>query len=73
MLALGAASAASWNVVGPILGNIVRPLLKEAIKGGLLLQKQVQSIAEEAWQDIEDLTAEAKAEMDRKKAKPKDK
>jgi hypothetical protein len=73
MLALGAASAASWNVVGPMLGNVVRPLLKEAIKGGLLLQKQVQSIAQEAWQDIEDLTAEAKAEMDRKKAKPKDK
>jgi hypothetical protein len=73
MFALGAASVASWNVVGPVLGNVVRPLLKEAIKGGLLLQKQVQSVAEEAWQDVEDLTAEAKAEMDRKAPKSKDK
>jgi hypothetical protein len=66
---LGAASAASWNIIGPILGNVVRPVLKEAIKTGIILQKQVQTIAQEAWQDVEDLTAEAKAEIDAKKKK----
>jgi hypothetical protein len=32
--------------------------------GGIILQKQVQTIAQEAWQDVEDLTAEAKAEVE---------
>ncbi|HEY7321265.1 MAG TPA: DUF5132 domain-containing protein [Candidatus Binatia bacterium] len=72
LFALGAASAASWNVISPILGNVVRPVLKEAIKTGIILQKQVQTIAQEAWQDVEDLTAEAKAEVDAGK-KPTDK
>jgi|SoiMetStandDraft_2_1073263.scaffolds.fasta_scaffold07031_5 hypothetical protein len=71
LFALGAASAASWNVISPILGNVVRPVFKEAIKTGIILQKQVQTIAQEAWQDVEDLTAEAKAELDAKK-KPAD-
>ncbi len=64
LFALGAVSAASWNVISPILGNVLRPALKEVIKGGIILQKQVQTIAQEAWQDVEDLTAEAKAEVD---------
>lgn len=64
---LGAASAASWNIISPILGNVLRPALKEIIKGGIILQKQVQTIAQEAWQDVEDLTAEAQAEIAAKK------
>jgi hypothetical protein len=68
LFALGAVSAASWNAISPVLGRVLRPALKEAIKGGIILQRQVQTIAQEAWQDVEDLTAEAKAEVD---AKPK--
>jgi len=64
LFGLGAASAASWNIIAPILGNVVRPVLKETIKAGIILQKQVQTIAQEAWQDVEDLTAEAKAEVE---------
>jgi Protein of unknown function (DUF5132) len=72
LFALGAASAASWNTISPILGNALRPVLKEVIKTGIIWQKQVQTIAQEAWQDVEDLTAEAKAEIDAK-TKPADK
>jgi hypothetical protein len=68
LFTLGAVSAASWNAISPVLGRVLRPALKEAIKGGIILQRQVQTIAQEAWQDVEDLTAEAKAEVD---AKPK--
>jgi hypothetical protein len=68
IFALGAVSATAWNVVVPILGSVLRPLVKEAIKGGILLGRQVQTLAEEAWQDVEDLTAEAQAELDSKKA-----
>jgi len=63
IFALGAASVAVWNVAAPVIGGILRPLVKEAIKGGILVGRQVQTIAEEAWQDVEDLTAEAQAEL----------
>jgi hypothetical protein len=73
LFALGAVSAASWNAISPVLGRVLRPALKEAIKGGIILQRQVQTIAQEAWQDVEDLTAEAKADVDAKtKAENKD-
>jgi hypothetical protein len=64
LFTLGAMSAASWGAVSPLLGKVLRPALKEVIKGGIILQKQVQTIAQEAWQDVEDLTAEAKAEVE---------
>jgi hypothetical protein len=64
LFALGAVSAASWNTVSPVLGKVLRPALKEAIKAGIILQKQIQTVAQEAWQDVEDLSAEAKAEVE---------
>ena len=61
---LGAASVAVLKAAAPVLGNIARPLLRETVKGGLLLQRQVQTVAQEAWQEVEDITAEAKADLD---------
>ena len=63
IFALGAASVAVWNAAAPVVGGILRPLVKETIKGGILLGRQIQTLAEEAWQDVEDLTAEAQAEL----------
>jgi hypothetical protein len=63
IFALGAASVAVWNVAAPVIGGILRPLVKETIKGGILVGRQIQTLAEEAWQDVEDLTAEAQAEL----------
>ena len=64
MFVVGAASAAVLKAVAPALGNVARPLLREAIKGSILLGRQVQTVVHEAWQEVEDITAEAKAEMD---------
>ena len=61
---LGAASVAVLKAAAPAIGNMARPLLREAVKSGLLLQRQVQTVVQEAWQEVEDITAEAKAEMD---------
>jgi hypothetical protein len=68
IFALGAVSVAAWNVAAPILGGVLRPVLKEAIKGGILLGRQVQTLAEEVWQDVEDLTAEARSELEGKQS-----
>ena len=70
LFALGAVSAASWKTVSPVLGRVLRPALKEAIKAGIVLQKQIQTVAQEAWQDVEDLTAEAKSEVEATKKEP---
>ena len=61
---MGAASAAVLKAVAPAIGNAARPLLREAIKGGILLGRQVQTVVQEAWQEVEDITAEAKADID---------
>jgi Protein of unknown function (DUF5132) len=64
MFVVGAASAAVLKAVAPAIGNVARPLLREAVKGGILLGRQVQTVVQEAWQEVEDITAEAKADID---------
>jgi hypothetical protein len=65
---LGAGSVVVLKAVAPAIGTVARPLLREAIKGGILLTRQVQAVAQEAWQEVEDLTAEAQAEVDQQQA-----
>jgi hypothetical protein len=50
----------------PLLGRALRPVLRAIIREGILIQHQVQAAAQEAWQDIEDITAEAQADLDRR-------
>jgi hypothetical protein len=64
---LGMASAAVMKAVAPALGGVARQALRNTIKGGLVLKQQLQTVVEEAWQDVEDLTAEAQAELDRER------
>jgi hypothetical protein len=63
MFAFGALAVPALNAVAPVIGNALRPVLKEAIKGGIVAGRALQTIAQEAWQDVEDLTAEAHAEL----------
>jgi hypothetical protein len=63
IFALGAASVAVLNAAIPIVGSLLRPIVKEVIKGGILAGRQIQTLAEEAWQDVEDIAAEAQAEL----------
>jgi hypothetical protein len=64
MFFVGAAAAAVLKAAAPAIGSVARPLLREAVKGGLLIGRQVQTVVQEAWQEVEDITAEAKAEVD---------
>lgn len=64
VFALGALVVPALNAVAPVIGNALRPLLKEAIKGGLVVGRSLQTVVQEAWQEVEDLTAEAQAELD---------
>jgi len=66
MFALGAASVPLLNALVPAIGTALRPVLKEVIKGGIVAGRAIQTVAQEAWQDVEDLTAEAQAELNTK-------
>jgi Protein of unknown function (DUF5132) len=63
---LGMLSLPIFKAVLPLIGRALRPVLRATIREGLLIQRQVQAAAQEAWQDVEDITAEAQAELDRR-------
>jgi hypothetical protein len=63
---LGMLSLPIFKAVLPLIGRALRPGLRAIIREGLLIQRQVQAAAQEAWQDVEDITAEAQAELDRR-------
>jgi len=69
-LLVGVAVAVLAPVLLPVVGAAVRPILKTAIKGGILLYNKGRELVAEAVESVEDLTAEAKAEMEPKAAAP---
>jgi hypothetical protein len=65
LFVLGAASMPLVKAAAPFVGRALRPVIRTAVKEGLLIQRQVQAVVQEARQDVENLTAEARAELDR--------
>jgi Protein of unknown function (DUF5132) len=63
---LGMLSLPIFKAVLPLVGRALRPVLRAVIREGILIQRQVQAAAQEAWQDIEDITAEAQADLERR-------
>ena len=61
---LGMLSVPIMRALLPVIGRALRPVLRAVIREGILIQRQVQTVVQEAWQDIEDMTAEAQAELD---------
>lgn len=67
-LALGVGAILLAPVLIPAVAAIVKPLVKAGIKGGLVLyEKSIVAIAE-AKEVIEDLAAEARAEVSREQS-----
>jgi hypothetical protein len=66
LFVLGAASMPLVKAAAPFVGRALRPVIRTAVKEGLLIQRQVQAVVQEARQGVENLTAEARAELDRR-------
>ena len=47
----------------PVVGSALRPLAKAVIRGGVMMYDAVKESAAEAGEQINDLVAEARAEM----------
>jgi hypothetical protein len=61
---LGAVAGAVAAAFAPELRRNARPLLKEALKAGILFTRDAQVNAVELLESLEDIYAEAKAEAD---------
>jgi hypothetical protein len=59
---LGARGKNLLHAAARPIGRVSRPVLRATIRESMLLSREVQRIAESAREDIEDLTAEARAE-----------
>jgi hypothetical protein len=62
-LAVGAGIVLLTPVVVPVVAGILKPLAKNAIKGSLLLYEKAKVSTAETIESLEDLAAEAKAEL----------
>jgi hypothetical protein len=64
MFVLGAAALPVLKAVAPVVGSAVRPLAREAVKAGILLGRAVRTVVDDVREGLEDVTAEAQAELD---------
>lgn len=62
-LAIGAAVVLLAPVVVPVVAGVAKSLTKAGIKGGLILYEKGKVAVAEAREMVEDLTAEAQAEL----------
>ena len=62
-VAIGVGVVLLAPIVLPVLGSIVKPILKAGIKGGLVAYEGLRVAFAEAKESLEDLTAEAKSEI----------
>ena len=65
----GAASGLALVVTAPLLGRQARPAMRGAIKGGLLAGRYFRRVASSVKEDVQDLTEEAKSDLDLEKQK----
>jgi hypothetical protein len=60
----GAASGLALAFAAPLFGKQARPLVKGAIKSGIAAGRYVQKVSSSVKEDVQDLAAEAKADLD---------
>jgi hypothetical protein len=61
----GAASGIGFALFAPLLSQQARPALREIVKGGIKAGKYVTKLSSQIKEDVEDLTAEAKADLNK--------
>lgn len=62
-LAVGIGALLLAPTVLPAVASVVRPIVKATIKSGLILAEKAMEMVAEAKESIEDMTAEAQAEL----------
>ena len=60
----GAASGVGLALFAPFFSRQARPAVREIVKGGIKASRYVQKLGSQIKEDVEDLTAEAKADLE---------
>ncbi|HXX82139.1 MAG TPA: DUF5132 domain-containing protein [Thermodesulfovibrionales bacterium] len=63
-LAIGIGAAVLGPAVLPVIAGVAKPVVKAAIKGGIILYEKGKETFAEMGEVIEDLVAEAKSEVE---------
>jgi hypothetical protein len=69
-VAIGAAAVLLAPVVLPLVASVLKPVVKGVIKGGILAVEGAKVALAETKETIEDLAAEAKAEVTESRKAP---
>jgi hypothetical protein len=73
-MATGIAMGVGFFLLAPVAARMLsgagRPLLKETLKGGMILYNRGRVMLAEARESLEDLTAEARADLSQSKELP---
>jgi hypothetical protein len=62
-IALGVGASLLFPLASRVLAGAAKPILKETIKGGLVLTQKGKVMLAEAKETFEDLSAESKSEL----------
>lgn len=62
-IAIGIGATFLLPIAGKVFASVARPLLKETIKSGMVVYETGKTYLAEARETVEDLSAEARAEM----------
>ena len=63
-LAIGIGAAVLGPAVLPVIAGVAKPVVKAAIKGGIILYEKGKETFAEMGEVVEDLVAEAKSEVE---------
>ncbi len=58
-------------VVSPFLKPILRPIARQAVKGGIIMNKGIHKLVTEAREELDDLRAEAQEELRQTSREPR--
>jgi hypothetical protein len=65
LVGAGAASVTVMKAAAPLIGRVLRPVVRTAVREGILLRRQIEAVTQEVRQDLQEITVEAQAELDR--------
>jgi hypothetical protein len=63
-IGIGAVGKQLLRAAAPRVGSASRPLVRETIRQSLLLNRELRQIADSVREDLEDMTAEARREVE---------
>jgi hypothetical protein len=64
VFALGVVSTPLVKAAAPLIGRALRPAIRTVVKEGILLQRQVQAVVQEVREGVDQVSTEARTELD---------